>query len=166
MSVRLGNSIYEINRGWANHAKSKTISDNRTPFSLLNIDVITSFAPLVRSLIFKLISDTSFSIISICFFTANSLIGILAILSSKIDAIVPMLLKKNSSFSSVTATVSLFGVCINNPISIIKLLNDTPGWGMRTVHLRDPEENLIEFFTPLPREQYSLELLEEDKKFQ
>ncbi len=26
---------------------------------------------------------------------------------------------------------------------------DMPGWGMRVVHLRDPEENLIEFFTPL-----------------
>jgi catechol 2,3-dioxygenase-like lactoylglutathione lyase family enzyme len=26
---------------------------------------------------------------------------------------------------------------------------DMPDWGMRTVHLRDPEENLIELFTPL-----------------
>lgn len=31
---------------------------------------------------------------------------------------------------------------INEPV-------DMPGWGMRVVHLRDPEENLIEFFTPL-----------------
>ncbi len=31
---------------------------------------------------------------------------------------------------------------INEPI-------DMPDWGMRVVHLRDPEENLIEFFTPL-----------------
>lgn len=29
---------------------------------------------------------------------------------------------------------------------------DMPGWGMRVVHLRDPEENLIEFFTPLKSE--------------
>ncbi|MDR1761756.1 MAG: VOC family protein [Bacteroidales bacterium] len=34
---------------------------------------------------------------------------------------------------------------INEPI-------DMPGWGMRVVHLRDPEENLIEFFTPLVTE--------------
>jgi catechol 2,3-dioxygenase-like lactoylglutathione lyase family enzyme len=27
--------------------------------------------------------------------------------------------------------------------------NDMPEWGMRVVHMRDPEENLIEFFTPL-----------------
>jgi len=26
---------------------------------------------------------------------------------------------------------------------------DMPDWGMRVVHMRDPEENLIEFFTPL-----------------
>ena len=31
---------------------------------------------------------------------------------------------------------------VNEPI-------DMPGWGMRVVHLRDPEENLIEFYTPL-----------------
>ena len=30
---------------------------------------------------------------------------------------------------------------------------DMPDWGMRVVHLRDPEENLIEFFTPLSTEQ-------------
>jgi len=29
---------------------------------------------------------------------------------------------------------------------------DMPDWGMRVVHLRDPEENLIEFFTPLVAE--------------
>lgn len=29
---------------------------------------------------------------------------------------------------------------------------DMPGWGMRVVHLRDPEENLIEFYTPLKTE--------------
>ena len=26
---------------------------------------------------------------------------------------------------------------------------DMPDWGMRVVHLRDPEENVIEFYTPL-----------------
>jgi len=31
---------------------------------------------------------------------------------------------------------------VNKPI-------DMPEWGMRVVHLRDPEENLIELFTPL-----------------
>lgn len=34
----------------------------------------------------------------------------------------------------------------------VKFINqptDMPGWGMRVVHLRDPEENLIELFTAL-----------------
>ena len=33
-------------------------------------------------------------------------------------------------------------IFMNQPI-------DMPDWGMRVVHLRDPEENLIELFTPL-----------------
>lgn len=31
---------------------------------------------------------------------------------------------------------------VNEPV-------DMPGWGMRVVHLRDPEDNLVELFTPL-----------------
>ncbi|MCP3894883.1 MAG: VOC family protein, partial [Bacteroides sp.] len=34
----------------------------------------------------------------------------------------------------------------------LKFINepmDMPDWGMRVVHLYDPEENLIELFTPL-----------------
>jgi catechol 2,3-dioxygenase-like lactoylglutathione lyase family enzyme len=34
---------------------------------------------------------------------------------------------------------------VNEPV-------DMPEWGMRVVHLRDPEENLIELFTPLKTE--------------
>lgn len=34
-------------------------------------------------------------------------------------------------------------------IEFINEPTDMPGWGMRTVHLRDLEENLIELFTPL-----------------
>ena len=51
-------------------------------------------------------------------------------------------------------------------VTFINEPTDMSDWGMRTVYLRDPEENLIELFTPLSREQYSQELLEEDKKFQ
>jgi catechol 2,3-dioxygenase-like lactoylglutathione lyase family enzyme len=34
-------------------------------------------------------------------------------------------------------------------IDFINQPTDMPDWFMRTVHLRDPEENLIEFYTPL-----------------
>lgn len=39
-----------------------------------------------------------------------------------------------------------------NGIEFVNEPTDMPGWGMRTVHLRDPEENLIELFTPLAME--------------
>lgn len=51
-------------------------------------------------------------------------------------------------------------------VAFINEPTDMPDWGMRTLHLRDPEENLIELFTPLAPEQCSQELLEEDQKFQ
>ena len=38
----------------------------------------------------------------------------------------------------------------------VKFINeptDMPDWGMRVVHFRDPEDNLIELFTPLAVEQ-------------
>lgn len=37
-------------------------------------------------------------------------------------------------------------------VEFIDQPTDMPGWGMRVVHLRDPEENLIELFTPLKME--------------
>ncbi|MDR2083452.1 MAG: VOC family protein [Bacteroidales bacterium] len=37
-------------------------------------------------------------------------------------------------------------------VDFINTPTDMPDWGMRTVHLRDPEENLIELFTPLATE--------------
>lgn len=43
---------------------------------------------------------------------------------------------------------------------------DMADWGMRVVHLRDPEDNLIELFSPLAPEQWSEELIEENKQFE
>ncbi len=37
-------------------------------------------------------------------------------------------------------------------VSFINQPVDMPDWGMRVVHFRDPEENLIELFTPLATE--------------
>ncbi len=34
-------------------------------------------------------------------------------------------------------------------VAFINEPTDMPGWGARVVHLRDPEENLIELYTPL-----------------
>ena len=43
---------------------------------------------------------------------------------------------------------------------------DMVDWGSRTVLLRDPEDNLIELFSPLAPEQWSEELIEENKKYE
>ncbi|MCD7935452.1 MAG: VOC family protein [Tannerellaceae bacterium] len=51
----------------------------------------------------------------------------------------------------------------------VKFINeptDMAGWGMRVVYLRDPEDNLIELYTPLTPEQCSEELIEESKKYE
>ncbi len=42
---------------------------------------------------------------------------------------------------------------------------DMSDWGMRTVYLRDPEENLIELYSELAPEQFSDELKDEMNKF-
>lgn len=38
---------------------------------------------------------------------------------------------------------------LSKGISFINQPTDMPDWGMRTVHFRDPEENLIELYNPL-----------------
>ena len=41
---------------------------------------------------------------------------------------------------------------------------DYPGWTIRAVHLRDPEGNLLELFSPLAREQWSDEVEQKDRR--
>jgi catechol 2,3-dioxygenase-like lactoylglutathione lyase family enzyme len=47
----------------------------------------------------------------------------------------------------------IYQTFLTKGINFINQPTDMPDWGMRVVHLRDPEENLIEFFTPLATEQ-------------
>lgn len=49
--------------------------------------------------------------------------------------------------------------CMNTP-------HDMPEWGMRCLHLRDPEGNLIELFTELPRDEWSSDLQEDAKLYE
>ena len=53
-----------------------------------------------------------------------------------------------------------------NGVQFINSPHDMPEWGGRVVHLYDPEKNLIEIIAPLPKDNWSEDLLEEDKKFQ
>lgn len=50
----------------------------------------------------------------------------------------------------------------------VKFLNmptDMNAWGLRTVHLRDTENNLLELFSPLPLEKWDEDLKEEMNKY-
>jgi predicted enzyme related to lactoylglutathione lyase len=44
-------------------------------------------------------------------------------------------------------------------------LQERPGWGIRTAHLRDPEGTLIEINSPLPQAQWSDELADEAQRY-
>jgi catechol 2,3-dioxygenase-like lactoylglutathione lyase family enzyme len=48
---------------------------------------------------------------------------------------------------------------INKPI-------DMAGWGSRVAHFRDPEDNLIEIFSELPKNEWSNDLLEEATEYE
>jgi len=45
--------------------------------------------------------------------------------------------------------------------NIVNPARDYPDWGIRAAHLRDPDGNLIEINKPMPRKQWSEELLAE-----
>ena len=50
----------------------------------------------------------------------------------------------------------------------VKFINkpaDKSGWGMRVAHFYDPENNLLEIWSPLAKEKWDKELLEDSKEF-
>jgi catechol 2,3-dioxygenase-like lactoylglutathione lyase family enzyme len=46
----------------------------------------------------------------------------------------------------------IYQTLLEKGVRFVNQPTDMPDWFMRVVHLRDPEENLIEFFTPLKAE--------------
>jgi predicted enzyme related to lactoylglutathione lyase len=49
----------------------------------------------------------------------------------------------------------------NNGVEFINEPKDISGWGSRVAHFRDPENNLIEIYSELPKDKWSEDLLEE-----
>jgi len=45
-------------------------------------------------------------------------------------------------------------------IKFITQPTDMPGWGIRVAHFRDPENNLIEIYTELPKEKWDKDLID------
>jgi len=50
-------------------------------------------------------------------------------------------------------------------VEFINKPTDMGGWGMRTVHLRDVDGNLIELFSELPKDKWDKDLLDDMEKF-
>jgi len=51
-------------------------------------------------------------------------------------------------------------------IALVSEPAERPDWGIRTLHLRDPEGNLVEVFTSMPREQWTENLQSEAEKYE
>jgi lactoylglutathione lyase len=50
-------------------------------------------------------------------------------------------------------------------VEFINEPTDMTGWGMRAVHFRDPENNLIEIWSELAKEKWDKDLQDESKEF-
>jgi len=51
-------------------------------------------------------------------------------------------------------------------VAFINKPTDMTGWGMRTVHLRDSEGNLIELYSELSKDKWDKDLLDDMEKFE
>ena len=89
----------------------------------------------------------------------------LSILNRYLVEIIPIRALRFFSSFSVDNVDETFAALKAKGVTFISEPTDMPDWGMRTLYLRDPEENLIELFTPLAPEKFSQELIEEDQKF-
>lgn len=83
------------------------------------------------------------------------------------DKLLPVNCREKSLISfSVESVDETYKALSSNGVKFINKPTDMPVWGMRVVHLRDPEDNLIELFSPLSPDQWDKELLEESKKYE
>lgn len=63
---------------------------------------------------------------------------------------------------------------INNSFSLLQSKGvqfltepkDMAAWGIRVTHFRDPENNLIELYSELPKEKWDDHLIEDEKNLQ
>ncbi|MEL1255970.1 VOC family protein [Flavobacterium sp. DGU38] len=53
----------------------------------------------------------------------------------------------------------------NKGVKFLTSPKDMTAWGIRVVHFRDPEHNLIELFSELPKEKWEDHLIEQEKIF-
>ena len=59
-----------------------------------------------------------------------------------------------------------FNTLQNKGVTFLTEPQDMAAWGIRVTHFRDPENNLIELFSELPKEKWDEHLIENEKSFQ
>lgn len=59
-----------------------------------------------------------------------------------------------------------FNTLQNKGVTFLTEPQDMAAWGIRVTHFRDPENNLIELFSELPKEKWDEHLIENEKNFQ
>lgn len=58
-----------------------------------------------------------------------------------------------------------FNTLQNKGVTFLTEPQDMAAWGIRVTHFRDPENNLIELFSELPKEKWDENLIEDEKNF-
>jgi len=61
---------------------------------------------------------------------------------------------------------SIYKKLTDNGIEFINKPMDIAGWGSRVAHFRDPEDNLIEIYSELSKDNWSNDLIEESKDYE
>ncbi|MCE5370853.1 VOC family protein [Klebsiella oxytoca] len=79
---------------------------------------------------------------------------LMAPLVGNTEKVLPIGYREKSMISFEVSNVDeSYQALLAKGINFINKPTDMPEWGMRVVHLYDPEENLIELFTPLITEE-------------
>jgi lactoylglutathione lyase len=74
----------------------------------------------------------------------------------------------NDKFAIIVEVESVdntFIALTKNGVKFITDPMDMAAWGIRVAHFRDPEDNLIEIFSALPKEKWDEHLLKDEKEF-
>jgi len=71
--------------------------------------------------------------------------------------------EKSALILQVENVDSFYRELLDKGVAFITEPADKTGWGIRACHFRDPDGNLIELFTELPKEKWDKDLLEESE---
>jgi catechol 2,3-dioxygenase-like lactoylglutathione lyase family enzyme len=81
--------------------------------------------------------------------------------------------KKNESLHDKTAIIvqvdsvnETYNSLQNKGVKFLTEPKDMTAWGIRVAHFRDPENNLIELYSELPKEKWDDHLIQDEKDFQ